>query len=130
LYTNSFLPSIIRYTSLISYASQTYVSPTLTSARASQLQWFHDFREIIVKANVTSHSITSLLALLSSSIKNGQPLPPYLKPPAPYQLSRELEEQDADILSIRHIAEAGYAAFAVIQISTRCVNGDVEKVLK
>jgi hypothetical protein len=71
-----------------------------------------------------------MLALLSSSITNGQPLPPYLKPPEAYQLSRRLEAVDRDILSIKHIAEPGYAAFAVLQISTRCIHMDLEKLLK
>jgi tRNA U38,U39,U40 pseudouridine synthase TruA len=71
-----------------------------------------------------------MLSLLSSSIQNGQPLPPYLKVPNPYQLSRKLEAVDSDILSLRHIAEPGYAAFAVMAISTRCISMDIERLLK
>jgi hypothetical protein len=33
-------------------------------------------------------------------------------------------------LSLRHIAEPGYAAFAVMAVSTRCISMDVEKLLK
>ncbi|KAJ6121608.1 hypothetical protein N7512_004073 [Penicillium capsulatum] len=74
--------------------------------------------------------VTSLLCLLSASITNRQPLPPYLKTPRPYSFSRRLEALDKNILSIKHIAEPGFAAFAVLQISTRCIVGDVERLMK
>lgn len=95
----------------------------------SLLQWGTDFRRIIGEAGVTSHEITSLLALLSSSITNGQPLPPYLHAPRGYLLAQKLEAVDRDILSLRHVAEPGYAAFAVMSISTRCINMDIERLL-
>lgn len=104
------------------------LSPTL-SLHASP-QWFADFRRITANTNITSHEITSLLSLLSSSITSGQPLPPYLKPPEGYQLSKKLEAVDHDILSLRHIAEPGYAAFAVMAISTRCIHMDLERLLR
>lgn len=37
---------------------------------------------------------------------------------------------DSDVLSLRHIAEPGYATFAVLQISTSCINMDLEALLK
>jgi hypothetical protein len=78
---------------------------------------------------MTSHEITSILALLSSSITSGQPLPPYLIAPQSYRLSLKMEAVDRNILSIRHIAEPGYAAFAVMQISTKCIHMDIQKLL-
>jgi hypothetical protein len=96
----------------------------------SASNWFNNFCRIVEAANVTSHEATSLLALLSSSITTGQPLPPYLSTPHPYELSRTMKQIDDDILSVRHIAEPGYAAFAVLQISTSCINMDLEKLLK
>jgi hypothetical protein len=96
----------------------------------SAANWFNNFCRIVESANVTSHEATSLLALLSSSIATGQPLPPYLRTPHPYKLSRTMKQIDDDILSVRHIAEPGYAAFAVLQISTSCINMDLEKLLK
>lgn len=121
----------MNYTALISYASETFSHPDFTGDNdPSQAQWFRDFRRIIASANITSHEITSLLAMLSSSITNGQPLPPYITAPQAYQLSRKLEAIDRDILSIRHVAEPGYAAFAVLQISTSCISMDLEKLLR
>jgi hypothetical protein len=37
---------------------------------------------------------------------------------------------DHDVLSLRHIAEPGYAAFAVMAISTRCIHMDLEKLVR
>jgi hypothetical protein len=139
--------NIVNYTSLLGYSSRAFSDPCVGQEDATNKasphtaidssfplqaspQWLDDFRRVIGDANVTSHEITTLLSLLSSAIQNGQPLPPYLKVPNAYQLSRKLEAVDSDILSLRHIAEPGYAAFAVMAVSTRCISMDVEKLLK
>ncbi|KAF2646232.1 hypothetical protein P280DRAFT_387163 [Massarina eburnea CBS 473.64] len=124
--------NIVNYTALLGYASATFTHPSIIGDGVDQssAQWFQDFRRIVASSKVTSHEITSLLSLLSSSITNGQPLPPYLTAPRSFQLSKRLEALDRDILSIKHVAEPGYAAFAVLQISTRCIGMDVEKLLK
>ncbi|OCK80397.1 MFS transporter [Lepidopterella palustris CBS 459.81] len=122
--------NISNYTSLLSYASRTFTDPSFNNQEGeSENEWFEDFRRLMSSISVRSHEITSLLCLLSSSVANGQPLPPYLTAPKAYQLSAKMEALDKDILSIRHIAEPGYAAFAVIQISTRCIIVDLEKLL-
>ncbi|KAJ4290206.1 hypothetical protein N0V90_010421 [Kalmusia sp. IMI 367209] len=127
-----YISNITNYAALLGLASHTFVHPSLLESETdpSRLQWFHDFRRIVLASNVTSHEITSLLSLLSSSVINGVPLPPYLTPPTAYQLSNKLEEVDHDILSVRHVAEPGYAAFAVIQISTKCIQMDIDRLLK
>ena len=91
--------------------------------------WLEDFKRLMASAYLTTHEITSLLALLSASISNSQPLPPYLKPPRPYGFIERLRELDKDILSLRHSNEPGYAAFSVLQVSTRCIIGDLEKLI-
>jgi archaellum biogenesis protein FlaJ (TadC family) len=116
--------------SLVGYTSQTFTDMNAIHDDPSRTEWFEDFKRLISSVNVTSHEITSLLAILSSAITSGQPLPPYLTTPQPYQLSARIRSLDRDILSLRHIAEPGYAAFAVMQISTRCIVGDLEKLLK
>lgn len=121
----------MNYTALLAYSSETFTHAHFSEdADPSQIQWFRDFRRVLASANITSHEITSILALLSSSITNGQPLPPYLRAPPAYRLSKRLEIIDREILSVRHIAEPGYAAFAVWQISTSCINMDLEKLLR
>jgi hypothetical protein len=87
------------------------------------------YRKVIGEAKLTSQSVTTLLSLLSSSITSGNPLPPYVRVPAPYQLSERLDKIDKDLLSIRHIAEPGYASFAVIQLGTKSLLDDLQKLL-
>lgn len=120
------LNSIINYISLIGYASAKFSDKTVEEESV----WASDFRKMLTSVRATSHEITGLLALISASISNGQPLPPYLKTPQPYQLSAKLEEIDHDILSVRHIAEPGYAAFAVIQVSSRCIIAELDVLLR
>ncbi|KAE9984928.1 hypothetical protein EG328_008126 [Venturia inaequalis] len=117
---------IINYISLIGYASAKFSDKTVEEESV----WASDFRKMLTSVRATSHEITGLLALISASISNGQPLPPYLKTPQPYQLSAKLEEIDHDILSVRHIAEPGYAAFAVIQVSSRCIIAELDVLLR
>lgn len=99
------------------------------SKDASRSQWLLDFRRLISEAGGTSKEITTLLTLLSASVASGQPLPPYLKAPEAYALSARLEDVDNQILSVRHMAEPGYAAFAVMQIGTKCISDDLKSLL-
>lgn len=124
------LQSILNFMSLVSYASKDFTElQRRGQENESETSWLRDFRRLIGEANVTSQSVTTLLILLSSAINNGQPLPPYLRIPEPYLLSRRLEEMDNDILSVRHIAEPGYACFAVLQIGTKCIIDDLKELL-
>ena len=86
--------------------------------------------KVLDKSTNTSNSITSLLSLLASSLSNGQPLPPYLQMPETFQLVRRLEHVDPDIVSVRHIAEPEYSAFAVMQVTSQCINTDIRKLVK
>ncbi|OJK01534.1 hypothetical protein ASPACDRAFT_26625 [Aspergillus aculeatus ATCC 16872] len=122
------IDSIVSYLSLLGYASDTLLQ--LGHDDESDSAWLHDFRRLVASARVTTHEVTSVLCLLSASITNQQPLPPYLKTPRPYSFSKRLEALDKDILNLRHIAEPGFATFSVLQISTRCIVGDVERLMR
>ncbi|PSK53121.1 hypothetical protein B9Z65_3321 [Elsinoe australis] len=124
--------TIFNFTSLLSYASQTFAEMYHSDAEEehSESKWLQDFRRLSLSAQSTSREITTLLALLSASVTSGQPLPPYIKPPEPYALSSKLDEMDRDILSIRHLVEPGYAAFACMQIATRCIGDDLTALLR
>ncbi|KAJ5757720.1 uncharacterized protein N7511_006414 [Penicillium nucicola] len=121
--------NIVNYLSLLGYASDTLMHLS-DGDDVTDTAWMLDFRRLVGTAKVTTHEVTSLLCLLSASITNRQPLPPYLKAPRPYSFTKRLEALDKDILSLRHIAEPGFAAFAVLQISTRCIVGDVDRLLR
>jgi hypothetical protein len=121
--------NIVSYLSLLGYASDTLMRLGEDDDESSSA-WMHDFRRLVGTAKVTTHEVTSLLCLLSASITNRQPLPPYLKAPRPYSFSKRLEALDSDIMSLKHMSEPGFAAFAVLQISTRCIVGDVERLMR
>lgn len=112
---------------LISYASQCFSDTKHKDSE--QGTWLQDMSRLVQIVNVTSHEITSILVLLSASVTNGSPLPPYIKKPQSFKLSEKLEALDADILDVSHISEPGYAAFAVMQIASSLINDDLGKLI-
>ena len=94
-----------------------------------RLEWLRSFRALVADTNVTSQAITTLLTLMSASVANGQPLPPYLRVPEPFRWTEELDGMDRDLLSVRHIAEPGYATFSVTQLGVKCVIDDLKVLL-
>ncbi|MCJ1401597.1 hypothetical protein MMC11_004813 [Xylographa trunciseda] len=118
--------NILNYMTLIAYATRTYdkdVQPL------GERKWANDFGRVLRSIHVTTEEVTSLISLLSASVTNSSPLPPYLKAPSSYQLSLKMREIDPDILSINHITEPGYAAFAVTQVASTLINDDLDKLL-
>jgi len=110
-----------------------YASSTLSlndKPVADHTAWSNDFRRLVNEAHSTSNQITSVLSLLSSCLSNGQALPPYLEMPQPYAFVRRLESIDKNILSVRHIGEPEYSAFAVLQICGGSVTADLEKLVR
>ncbi len=120
--------SILDYLALISYASKSLVDENSISSDRST--WLKDLSRLMGSLSATSQEITSTLALLSNSVMNGNPLPPYLMAPKPYQLSERLEKLDGDILSFSHIAEPGYSAFSVMQIASSLVDDELGKLIE
>ncbi|KAI7499856.1 hypothetical protein KC367_g4116 [Hortaea werneckii] len=123
------MQSALDFMVLISLASSAFNDLQQLDDRDHGSEWLANFRRLVNDAHVTSEAITTLLALMSASVSNGSALPPYLRVPEPYQLTRRLDEMDGDILSVRHIAEPGYSSFAVIQIGTKCMLADLRKIL-
>ncbi|CAK4030632.1 hypothetical protein DOTSEDRAFT_68258 [Lecanosticta acicola] len=121
------LQRLVQYTSLLSYASGTF---STTHATPSSAEWSQDFRRLLASSNATSHRLTSLLSLLSSSMLHGRPLPPYLEIPQHGKFVDRLNEIDRDILSVRHVAEPEYSAFAATTICAVCINQDIVKITK
>jgi hypothetical protein len=110
-----------------------YASSTLSlndKPAGDHTAWSNDFRRLVTDAHTTSNQITSILSLLSSCLSNGQALPPYLEMPQPFAFVRRLESIDKNILSVRHIGEPEYSAFAVLQICGGSVTADLEKLVK
>lgn len=121
--------SVLNFMALISVASIPFADLDNGKAQEHGSKWLRDFRKVIGSVALTSQSVTTLLSLLSSAINSGNPLPPYVRVPEPYQLSQRLDASDRDILSIRHIAEPGYASFSVIQLGTKCLLDELQRLL-
>ena len=121
------LSDTLNFMALISTASATFSH--LENDHEGGSRWLANLRRIVVEANLTSQAITSVLTLLSASIINKQALPPYVRLPEPYALSQKLDAIDSDVLSVRHIAEPGYASFACIQIVTKNLNDEMKDLL-
>ncbi|KAK6434592.1 hypothetical protein LTR95_009221 [Oleoguttula sp. CCFEE 5521] len=115
---------ILNYHSLMIYASQSLTSADTPESERSA--WSQDFRRLLASVSTTANQVTSTLSLLSSSLSNGQPLPPYLELPQPFAFVQRLQKIDKGILSVKHIAEPEYSVFAVVQICGVCITGDIE----
>ncbi|EAA61424.1 hypothetical protein AN7172.2 [Aspergillus nidulans FGSC A4] len=63
-----------------------------------------------------SHATTSLLCHLGSAVLNAQPLPPYLSTGASFPLARAVRQTDKDLMSIRHIHDPAFSAFASLEV--------------
>lgn len=123
------LQSILNFMSLINTASYSFTELRQEGAGGHGLKWLADLQRLVGQAKLASEQVTSLLSLMSASVSVGQPLPPYLRVPEEYWFAERLEEMDQDILSVRHIAEPGYASFAVVQVSTKFVHDDLRALV-
>lgn len=115
--------NVLNYSGLIGFASRSF------TVDGSDAVWTAHFKQLLTSVDSTTHDITSILSMLSNSMSSGQALPPYLKLLEPYHLAAKLEEMDHDIMSIEHITEPGYAAFAVVQVASRCIVDDINQLV-
>ncbi|KAH8668209.1 hypothetical protein BGZ60DRAFT_377054 [Tricladium varicosporioides] len=126
--------NIMNYLSLISYATQSwsakdggkdYPNNIPTARRA----WLHDLTLLVDKIGPTSHTVTSILSMLSASVRMGSALPPYMQLPEPYNLNKRLEALDSGILDARHVEEPGYSAYAVMQVTSGLMMDDLRRLV-
>lgn len=122
------LQSILNFMSLISLASYSFTE-LREEGYEKNLRWLKDFQKLVGQANMTSEQVTTLLSLMSASVNGGQALPPYLRVPEPWLLANKLDSMDRELLSVRHIAEPGYASFAVVQIGTKFIHDDLKRLV-
>ncbi|KAK6584933.1 hypothetical protein PZA11_003157 [Diplocarpon coronariae] len=125
--------NIMNYLSLMSYATQSWSqdhgSPYPNTRPETRREWLHDLSALVDSVGPTSHSITSVLSMLSASVTQGTALPPYIQLPEHYNLSRRLERLDKGILDVRHVEEPGYSAYAVLQVCSSLVTDDLRRLV-
>ncbi|KIX06506.1 uncharacterized protein Z518_04482 [Rhinocladiella mackenziei CBS 650.93] len=132
--------NILRFTGMVAHVTKTFEElpenthrhPPVAEESMSETvkgTWLKEFKDLIASLELTSHDVTSLLAIISGAIVTGKPLPPYLKAPEHYHIGETLTRLDADILSVKHVCEPGYSAFAVMQVSTTMLAQDLADLL-
>jgi Putative ER transporter, 6TM, N-terminal/Fusaric acid resistance protein-like/Aromatic acid exporter family member 2 len=119
------MQNLFNYMALISYSSISF-----TEDSDDQTVWLQDFRRFTGDLNITSQEMTSTLCLASASVSNSQPLPPYLKLPRPFDLGVRMEAVDPEIISISHISQPCYAAFAVLEIASTLIAEEMGHVVR
>jgi len=134
------LQSLFNYMALINFSSQAFVtgesgagekgaSDVGRQQAQDESEWLADFRRLTAKTRVTSRELTSTLCLVAASMANAQPLPPYVRVPPPIHLADQLAVIDPQILSVQHINEPCYAAFAVLEIASVLIMQETAGVL-
>lgn len=124
--------NIMNYLSLMAYATESWTRDTGSIYPNTQPKtrhvWLDDLTRLVDSIGPTSHSITSILSLLSASVRQGSALPPYIQLPEPYNLTRRLEKLDKGILDARHVEEPGYSAYAVMQVCSSLITDDLRRL--
>jgi hypothetical protein len=95
----------------------TNINPMPTNESKPEAPWSTRLATIALESTTfKSHSITSLLCHLSSSITNAQPLPPFLFAGDTFPLARRLQEVDGGLLSLRHVEDPAFSAFVAMEV--------------
>lgn len=119
----TFTENCINYAALLGYAAKCF-----TPENESQHQWELDMLTLLKEIHTKSHGVTTRLCLLANCISTATALPPFLQPLEPFGLINQLQALDKEILGVRHITEPGYAAFAVMQIASRTMIIEINKL--
>lgn len=123
------LTNILRYLSIMVYATESWRAGIPSTRPNQDRVWLDDVAKLLDTVDPTTHTITSILTLLSASVTQGSALPPYIQLPQPFQLSRRLEALDSGILSSKHVEEPGYSAYAIIQVSSSLITDDIRRLV-
>ncbi|RMD45036.1 hypothetical protein DV735_g205, partial [Chaetothyriales sp. CBS 134920] len=125
---------ILNYTSLMVFCSVAFTYDgkkgrnSANYSDAVRSEWLRGFAKVTSSLRPVDHELTSRLCLLASSLTNKQPLPPYLRMPQSVNLAKQMAQVDPGILSVHHIREPCYAAFAVLEVASTLLQEEVEKV--
>lgn len=125
--------NLFLHLSLILYSSKAYIENDVFESAEDHEEierWMSDFRTFTSQAKMTSHQITTNLCLLSSAIRYAQPLPPYLQAPRALGWSDKMEAVDPSILNVKQFGHPCYAAFAVGEVASSFVSGELAKVTR
>lgn len=124
---DSFENSIGTYLTVVAYASNAFVA---ARSDPSASTWLSEISRTHSVTGRTSEEVTSLLALLSASIKNGQALPPHLKTPSSFHISDQLKLTSLISIDPKEVTGLSYPAFAAIDVASSCLIDSVENIVR
>lgn len=142
----TYLDIIRRATRITSYL--TLMSHSVTwqpHPSREESAWISALSALLKDVSSTKDTLICTLALVSNSLLNGQPLPPNIPVPRPYELTRHLERikvpapgtspsssaaSSLNLLDASNMAENGYAEFAVLQVTSVLVCDDLAGIVK
>ncbi|KAK5203043.1 hypothetical protein LTR41_011230 [Exophiala xenobiotica] len=118
-------------TILISMAlmAQTIRSLGGSSPKRQEENWLQHLSQAIKSTNFNSHVTTSLLCHLSAAVSYGIALPPYLSPPAPLGLARELRNLSAELMDIKHADDSSFSAFASLEVLSAIISASLSRLV-
>lgn len=109
---------------------QTQPPPQETTNTEREKTWSTRLATVALQSTeFKSHATTSLLCHLGSAITNAQPLPPYLSAGGLFPLARWVRHVDAEMLSLRHVDDPGFAVFGLLEVLRSVVGVELEGLL-
>jgi len=137
----------MRISSYITLIEHTIDNPAYTTGAAASedgvnrglsTTWMRALRGVLAESDRSQDNIVCTLVLLSNALDSGHALPPHLPLPKPYALTRMLEQmRDAqgnrkglELLDAKHMADSGYAEFAVLQVCASMICDDLEGLVR
>lgn len=124
--------SLLEYVSLLSHATQVWSANNPKQGQqhhTDDREWLRDLSKLIGPVNATEEKLTSILCQLAAAVATGRSLLPRLELPEAYHLSEKLRKLDPDILSIRHMQDAGYSAYAVMEIISSMITHNLDMLV-
>ncbi|ETS83906.1 hypothetical protein PFICI_05782 [Pestalotiopsis fici W106-1] len=127
---------ITSYLTLMSHSVTWHQNPS-----QEDRAWNQALSALLQDVSSTKDTIICTLALVSNSLLNGQPLPPNIPVPKPYELTRHLQKikvpapsagtgPTINLLDASNMAENGYAEFAVLQVTSVLVCDELAGIVK
>ncbi|KAB5523043.1 hypothetical protein GE09DRAFT_1043565 [Coniochaeta sp. 2T2.1] len=125
---------ILSVVSLMAHISQAYPASPQTGDHGQPgetASWVSNLAAAVMESkDFQSHSTTSLLCHLASSLTNGQALPPFLFIPAPFPLARQLHHINFNLVRIRNVRNPAFAAFLSLELLRTTLDFELQKLLR
>jgi hypothetical protein len=93
-------------------------------------RWIRNLARAAREPGFDPHIVTSVLYHLSAAISNSFPLPPYLAPPHPFPLARNLKRINEDLLNMRNIEDPSFSAFVAVEVLSSMVSSTLKGLLQ